>query len=272
MAEDESEGTVASLTASRDVVRDMWISAEQGGVAAGVVEALHVQQLHVYAAQQAVPALPSAVRSPVLQCPRTRDQQATLLEDRPPAWEYPLDGGILWQRRDALSTKIRDHWLRYARGGSRFLDNREAADFGRAAIRNLTQCGPNLMRVLDPTIQVQAFGPPGHDGDPAMIEHVATRLVDIYEHMLDIAADLRSASAPAELAPVLEATAQLTDQPLRDIDEFIDQYVRHSDSLPERLAAGERVEISLALTLTMDPAALKAHKAASKRAKRHIGS
>ncbi len=125
--------------------------------------------------------------------------------------------------------------------------------------------------MLDPRAQERAFGPLGQSGDPALIEHIAVRLVEVYEGILDIAATLRGAGVSDEIAPLMEAAARLTDTPLREIRDFIDELVAIADSIPERLAAGGPITIELMLTLAIDDEALRHLEEEFERAKRSLG-
>jgi hypothetical protein len=213
----------------------------------------------VWLIEQKLSARPGITASepPVLRVPRTSDQQRELLAQRPEAWEYLLYAGVLWQRREALEPKWRDHELGYARRSGRHFDDREAIDFLGNAFDDLKTFGPNVLRMLDPRAQERAFGAPGQAGNPVLIEHIATRLVDVYEEILDVAATLRGAGVSEEITPLMEAAARLTDTPLREIRDFIDQLVAEVDRVPDRLATGEPIVIELTLTLTIDDDALK---------------
>jgi hypothetical protein len=125
--------------------------------------------------------------------------------------------------------------------------------------------------MLDPGVQRRAFGPLGEPGDPALIEHIATRLVEVYEEMLDVAATLRGVGVSEEMAPLMEAAARLTDTPLRTIRDFIDQLVAEVDSLPERLALDLPVTISLTVALTIDEEARKYFDQEMARTRKRIG-
>lgn len=194
---------------------------------------------------------------PVLRSPRTAEQQRELLAQRPKAWEYLLYAGILWRRRQSLESKWRDHELGYARRTRQHLDDRKVSSFVSNALSDLKSCGSNLLKMLDARAQERAFGPPGHPGDPALIEHIATRFIEIYEEMLDVATTLRGVGVSDEMAPTMEAVARLTDTPLREIRDFVDQFIAEADSLPERLALDKPITITLELTLTLDDEALK---------------
>ena len=120
-------------------------------------------------------------------------------------------------------------------------------------INDLAVAGRTIVKILDPKVQELAFGPPGTPGDPARIEHIATRFVDVYEQIMDMAAAIRGTGVSTTMAPVMEAGSQLTADPLRQIRDFIDQLVAETDSLPERLAAADGpFRIALMLELSID--------------------
>jgi hypothetical protein len=226
----------------------------------------------VWLIEQKLSAAPgvTAPEPPVLRVPRTTDQQRELLAQRPSAWEYLLYTGVLWRRREALESKWRDHELGYARRTGQHFDDREAINFLGNSFNDLKAFGPNILKMLDPGTQERAFGLPGQSGDPALIEHIATRFVEVYEDIIDVAANLRGAGVSDELAPYFEAAARFADTPLREIRDFIDQLVAIANSLPERLASGDPVVIQLELTLTIDDEAIENLDRERQRAERKI--
>jgi hypothetical protein len=217
------------------------------------------------------PGVTSAKPAPVLRSPRTTEQQRELLAQRPRAWEYLLYAGVLWQRRHALESKWLDHELGYTRPVRRYLDNREACAYLSNVTKDLEASIKNMSKMLDPAAQERAFGPPGQLGDPALIEHIATRLIDGYEEMLDGAASLRGVGVSQEMMPVMEAAARMTNIPLRQIRDFVDQLVTEVDNLPERLALGKPIYITLILTLTMGEGTLEYFNQEMERAKQKLG-
>jgi hypothetical protein len=206
----------------------------------------------------------------ILRSPRTPDQQRELLAQRPPAWEYLLYGGVLWQRRNALEVKWRDHELGYGSRTGRHYDTGDAFTFLQNSLRDLEACPEDILKVLSPQAQLRAFGAPGEPGNAELIEHIATRFVGIYERMMDFSSTLRGAGVPRELSEVVEATARLANQPLKEVRDFIDQLVAEVDAVPERIANGERLEITMNLVMTIDSDALKEQSKASKRARRRF--
>jgi len=207
----------------------------------------------------------------ILRVPRTPAQQRELLAQRPPAWEYLLYGGVLWQRRNALEEKWRDHELGYASRTGQHYDRFEVFTFLQNSLSDLAACPENILKMLSTNAQLRAFGAPGEPGNAELIEHIATRLVGIYEQMMDVASTLRGAGVPEELSEVMEATARLADQPLKEIRDFIDHYVAEVDTLPERLTNGEDVRITMDLTLTIDDEASANQAREMDRARRRLG-
>jgi hypothetical protein len=220
-----------------------------------------------------VPGVTTVHAPPALRSPRTPEQIRELLALRPPAWEYLLYSGILWQRRQALEPKWRDHELGYARRARRHLNDRKALDFLGNAIDDFQACVAHITTMMpDAEAQERAFGPPGQPGDPALVEHLATRFVGVYEEILAIAAEIRGVGVSDELMPIFEATARLTDTPLREIREYVDRFVTEIDAIPERLGHdGAPIVIELDLILTVSKESLDALDREYKRARRRFG-
>jgi TIR domain len=226
----------------------------------------------VWLIEQKLAATPGIAtsRPPLLRSPRTAEQKRELLAQRPEAWEYLLYAGVLWQQREALEWKWRDHELGYARRSGQYLSDGEAFTLIRTAIYDLSVCPANLLRMLDSRARERAFGPPGLPGDPVLIEHIATRFVEVYEEILDIAARLRGVSVSDNMISVMDAAAHLVDNPLREIRDLIDQVITETDAIPDRMARNEPIAITLTFTLTMDAEAKKHYDREMKRARRKI--
>lgn len=112
-----------------------------------------------------------------------------------------------------------------------------------------------INRVLDPSVQQQAFGARGEPGTAVRIEHVARHIIKTYESMLDWAATLRNTSVPDVFAEVLENVACMVDRPLLQMREFIQTAADQISRLPELAADGtedQPVTIKLELIVTID--------------------
>ena len=197
------------------------------------------------------PGMTSSER-PLLRSPRTLDQKRELLAQRPDGWEYLLYAGTMWLGRQALESKWLDHELGYARPSGQRIDDHEAIRLVSSSMRDLSVCTDNVMRMLNPQGRDRAFGLPGQPGDPALIEHIADRFIEVYEAILDAAVRLRGARVSKNMESVMDCAARMADGPLKQIRDFIDQLVAETDTIPERLARDEDIIINLALILTID--------------------
>ncbi|MGH7928478.1 MAG: hypothetical protein ACREQV_11860, partial [Candidatus Binatia bacterium] len=54
--------------------------------------------------------------------PRTPEQRQQLLNERPIAWEYILWASIMWESKEDLEEKWRDHELRFPKPSSAILN------------------------------------------------------------------------------------------------------------------------------------------------------
>lgn len=184
--------------------------------------------------------------------PRTPEETRELLAQRPPAWEYLLYAGILLQRRDAIEHKWRDHELRYARRSAHYLTLGEGAAMLQGAMNEALAISDGINRVLDSRAQEAAFGAPGTPGDPERIEHLASRLIAVYEEFLDWAAKLRGMNVPNQLSLAFELAAQFASGPAGDIRAFVDDLATRTEAIPDRLNRGENVQIQMTLTVDVD--------------------
>jgi TIR domain len=211
--------------------------------------------------------LPEAVISSV---PRTSDEQRELLAQRPFAWEYLLYASVLLERRTAIEEKWRDNEIRYARKTGNVMDDGTAIRYLSAATQQASLISSGITRVLDSDAQTAAFGAPGEPGDPERIEHLATRLIGVYEEFLDWARDLRSITVDAELRQAFELAARLADRPARQIREFVDSFVASVEKFSGQIQGNETIVIRMTLTLDIDQDVLSACMKELSRAERKI--
>lgn len=119
----------------------------------------------------------------------------------------------------------------------------------------------SLTPLFDPDVLTAAFGPPGQAGDPVRIRQLAERWTNVYELLLDWTRRLRSADPSNTYRPLFESLAQLADRPVREYHDFVDGFVANVDRIPDALASGDPLNISMTLTLTIDDAAQRAFSA-----------
>jgi hypothetical protein len=72
------------------------------------------------------------------------------------------------------------------------------------------------------------------------------------------------------MAPLMEAAVNLTNIPLQEFRDFIDQLVAETDTIPERLAHGEPIDITVGLSLTFEKEKLKHFQEEAARSLRRL--
>jgi hypothetical protein len=183
--------------------------------------------------------------------PRTPDEEAALLRARPDGWEYLLFAAVLRRRMDALESKYRDHRLRFIRPSPGSPPYADESDFFISAFRDARVLTDNFNRLFDNVAQDRAFGVPGESGDPAEIEHVASRMIDVYEGLIDWAARVRATPLDDEFNKVVELASRFVDQPIQQFRDFVERVVAETDQLPAALRAESPGPITLTLTITL---------------------
>jgi TIR domain len=191
----------------------------------------------------------------LLSIPTSMEQRERLVSERADWWEYRLFAGRLMEGLLALEDKWQDHELRLPGGSRTTLGAGSVAEFISREMAWLGRQVATVKRILAPAILERAFGAPGEAGEPEQIEAAARRVVALYESLLDWAARIRNTDCGSEDEEVIELTAQMVDQPLREIREFIqtcaDQIARFG-ILSEGGTDEQPIEIRLALRLTID--------------------
>lgn len=184
--------------------------------------------------------------------PWTPEQQRQLLIQRPSLWEYLLFAGVLAQGKAALEPKWQDYQLGYVRLAQPALDDFQAMAFIEGAFKEIETVTGNVNRVFDPQLQVRAFGPPGVEGDPAQIERMGQRVIEIYEGFLDWAARIRGTPTSDRFRRLFKIVALFVDKPIQQTRDFIDQCVAEIGGLPDRLAKTDERPIHITLELVLD--------------------
>ena len=193
--------------------------------------------------------------------PVTEDEQASLIGGRPDWWEYRLYAGVLVEGRLRLEDKWNEHDLRLP-GGQRRVAPEPTWEFVSREMGVMRRFINTFDRVFDPEVLEVAFGAPGEPGDADKIKGVARGVIQVYESMMNWAAELRNTTVPGEYVDLVELTARMADAPIRQIRDFIrlvaDQIARIPLLLDEAREGGATVEspmtLELALRLDIDPA------------------
>jgi hypothetical protein len=188
--------------------------------------------------------------------PRTPEELAAVVRDRPLAWEYLLFAGILLIGKQDLELRWRDHRLGLPTGEYHRVEEDDVPRYASEMIGRLAWLLEPINRVFAPDAQEEAFGAPGESGDPRVIEHFAGWIITAYAKVLDWAGTVRSAGVPDEFDRAIALIAHAADSSLQAIRSFIDGVVAQLDELPAKLAEREEgdepLELHMTLTLEAD--------------------
>ena len=191
--------------------------------------------------------------SPLFSIPTTMEEQEKVIAEQPEWWEYRLYAGALMQGRIELEDKWHAHELRLPGGRRREPD--AMPEFLSRELGWMRHQVSAIDRVFDPDVLEKAFGARGVAGDAGRIRQVASGVIQIYDSMMEWAAELRNTSAPDEYDDVVEQTARMVDGPVRQIHDFVqqvaDQIARIPVLIEEAESEGATEENPMTLTLTL---------------------
>ncbi|MCX2953151.1 toll/interleukin-1 receptor domain-containing protein [Lentzea sp. NEAU-D7] len=163
-------------------------------------------------------------------------------------WEYQLFSDTVGLHMRNLQDKRISHEMGFAAAGRTITTDTDALDYFMARSRTFDQIINGIADLLSPGRQQWAFGPAGRPGDKDKIRLLANRFVEQYENLLDWSADLRGATTPDRFTTLYATAAQLADQPLKQIEQFVEDFT----------AASERGAGDLELTLSYDMSPVEA--------------
>jgi hypothetical protein len=203
--------------------------------------------------------------------PRDPAEQRALISQAPPAWEFLLFASVLQQGKQRLEPKWRDFRTGYGRRSGVYHDESSGMQRLSGAFDDMQGIIGRMMMVFPAGIQEEAFGPPGTPGNSDNIIHLGGRIVSAYEEALDWAGDIRGEVYPESIRGVAELAAQMAMRPAEDIRDFIDSVFFEVSKVPDLLALPDpHVEISLALTVTADDAAVRAFTKEVRKVRRRL--
>lgn len=201
--------------------------------------------------------------------PRNTSERLELLGTRPLAWEYLLFGAALLSGLDRTEDKWRDYRIGYVAAPGPALDDRQIVHEIKDLLSRGEFVASTLGRVISLEAQQAAFGPPGEPGDVELIEHLASRLIGLYEQMLDWHAELRALRVSDRAQAAVAAAHAMLSQPPHAVRDFVFGFVGRLEESLRRRAAGDEtpIMITMDLTLSIDDTAVKQFR----RAMRHLG-
>ncbi|MEW2191240.1 caspase, EACC1-associated type [Streptomyces microflavus] len=198
--------------------------------------------------------------------PLTLAGREELIRTKPPQWDYLLYASSLRLGVDSLSEK----WERYEAGRSaksRKMSIAQLCHYVDNSIDKLQKITGRIDDCFSQELQDRAFETSPDRADPELIKRMASELVGVYEDYMDWAMAIRGIVAPHKAARLIEMTALIADTPVRQVKDFIDQYISEIDALGERYATEQAASIivNLTLTITVDNDVLEAFLEERKR-------
>jgi hypothetical protein len=185
----------------------------------------------------------------------------------PRSWEnvrsYWLSEGVA-QRRSAYN----DHRVRFALGGA-YIPTGELRVYLDGELARMLGVTTVLEDLLLGPAQEMAMGAPGEPGDPDLIEHLASRILLIYDELLAWAYRLRSANCTQpEGREALQALADYAIQPIEALRGFVFNLQAQMDDLHSILERGESVSKQYILEFDIPKFALERFGNASQKLRR----
>ena len=189
------------------------------------------------AAMRALPAADDEEdQRPIATIARTDGELAALVRDRPSCWPQALFVSVLVQRQTPLLPRLRDSELGFTPVHTvPVFSGPELARRLRGLIDDMLLAAQQLENFTLAPAFMAAFGDPGDDStaDPEAIKHIANRLMDYHERLLDISEQCRELAPPSQFADAVSDCARLLDSPLQSYREFITELVEVVESLPK---------------------------------------
>ncbi|WP_191305050.1 toll/interleukin-1 receptor domain-containing protein [Lentzea cavernae] len=141
-----------------------------------------------------------------------------------PGWEYQLFSDTVGLHMRNLKDKRIRHEMGVAKPKRMITEDVDAIDTFRARSRAFDGILNTVETLLSPGRVQMAFGPAGRPGDSDKIKYLANSFVEQYESLLDWSAELRGTTTPDRYKALYEAAAHLADEPLEQIERFVEEF------------------------------------------------
>ncbi|MDR1387940.1 MAG: TIR domain-containing protein [Propionibacteriaceae bacterium] len=180
--------------------------------------------------------------------PRTPAEAATLIGERPDGWEYILFSYWLSTGVEQRNDAYLDHRLQFALDGE-FVTTDNLVEYTQIEVARVLSITETFKHLLLGPAQETAMGAPGESGDPDLIQHLASRMLMIYDELLAWAHRIRSTTTLlTEGRVMLQALADYAAQPIEAIHEFVQDFRERMDHLHKTLESGKSVSLKLTIT------------------------
>lgn len=197
--------------------------------------------------------------------PRTAAEAAILLGERPAGWEYLLFSYYLTAGIESSRDRYNDHRIGFASGGD-FIPSEEIRGYLQSELARMSATADSFESLLRGPAQEAAMGLPGEEGDPELIQHLASRLVAIYAELLSWAYRLRAASSPIPAGrEAMRALSDYANQPTEAIRAFVVDFQLRMDALSPQLQSGQDVHLTLGINFEIPKEISRAYHRAERK-------
>lgn len=180
-----------------------------------------------------------------------RPQALRILMEKPKGWEYLLFAQILSDEISALHQKRLDVELRISFGQTYQLEELlDVTSWISEKFSAMTNTTSQIERAMNDGL-FKAVGEPGEPGDAQRIYHLAKRIADAYEQLLDWTLQFYRVSTPDPFKRIVELTSNFSSNALNEIESFskslygtLQDHINNGASYP----AGTVVNVTLNLT------------------------
>ncbi|SEP83449.1 TIR domain-containing protein [Lentzea albida] len=144
-------------------------------------------------------------------------------------WEYQLfSDQVTLHMRNLKDKRIR-HEMGAAKPTRLITEDVDALDTFRARSRAFDGILNAIEDLFSPGRVQMAFGPAGRPGDRDKIKYLANSFVEQYESLLDWSAELRGTTTPDRYTALYKTAALLVDEPLKQIEQFVEEFAAATD-------------------------------------------
>jgi hypothetical protein len=210
------------------------------------------------------PAMPSGNPGGVeiARLANTADELTKLLRDKPPGWRWAAFASVLWQRRAAVRSRVRDVRLGYATPvGGRAAGGGEVAHFVTASMDELVKLVSRTEAFMLTPAFMEVFGQRSDENtaDAEGIVQVANRLMDYHERFLALAERCRDLDAPSRYSGLMQDCCELMNIPLDGFNTFIDDLTEFLRRMPDmmRYGRGQLEAEPISLHMSVDDGLMK---------------
>lgn len=173
-----------------------------------------------------------------------------LIIEHPTGWEYILFSTVVADGIRSCEHLRRDLEHGIIIGKQLRMKVQDGLEWVSAKHTELQKTIPSITKVLNEVAR-DAFGPPGVPGNAEQICYAADRFVCLYRSIIEWALEFQRLDIYHEFNRFIELQARLVNNVVSEIEAFSQRLEQELPDVLNRAAAGENVEFTLILELTV---------------------